>query len=1575
MAISAETSNEPQNEKGISRRAFVAGASAAVGSLFLEPVIGKENTFWMPGATKTAYADEEKMTVKVEAGKFCVVVYDAEKGKTTTVSGVSVKVKSLYNDQTAEATTDDKGCAFFDVKDLAKKTTSTQIGDIYEFDASVTVTKSGNREVVVSRIHIMDAQAIQAPTRALENKPYFRELSFDGWDIQYSDQEFTASPANSITHDLVAEIYFPTATKYAIQPVITKSDTSSRVGTAIADAQTVEGAAGEFKKVTFTKQFLNTSSGDVLQVGDNYGFVVNDPNKSGDDAKLYSIATGLTVFRAPINQAGTDGDGYISPISSDRRKTSSTASTSGDSDDSIISLQSETEGLRKPDDIPVQLPDGLPGFLSKAVFNCWMPSLPILFRYDPAGFFIIGLDIECMNYSNKPDEKGNTTWRSQPRGTINDQYKVKINEFKQGIQNYTQMNNQRKANGKKFASKSTSVVTFNVSFQAFADLAYKKEKKLWDGDLSIGMGCTITGTKTWQKMAWCVPYYIEVSLSGGATLAFHFGLESNPQGVTPDQYMDSIEEIFKNLKFKPTQSLILSINGGISASLCVGIAKVAGAGVRGSGGLSLSFQWRLESDPDYGKKPSPRIRFGGNAEFAIVVQFLFFKKSWVVAHGNWPDIYDSDISKSTNTASLSDDSSNMIEQQFSNIQEGGEYFLSENDPSNLLLSEEGGSYAELVVVTDKEMAAVAEIIAAASTSTVSLLSAEDGDGDGESAASKLEVLTLNDFVASAYSVTQDEIATGTFEKPATHESADGVVSLAADSNTDSYYDYSWTEGHDAKFDDRGKGDDVIYELGKEGVRPRHMNKLASDIYSAPNSKLIEVNGARYLFRIAPVVYDGKSRARVIYQKITDTGVSSPFPVEYATIEGNSNMHENFFDYNFDVKIIGKESDTPSLLVMIVSGERPSDDSTTIFDAAEATILSVVKLKLREDATAQDTKQSDFVTASSKSWQSPTYEESGKYFAFSAPQLHVRDNNTTTALDQLDTDGYDHEFGYFIMTSAASKEDLLTPGTAEAGIGIVHFALNSDDVIDVTSTMITKGTIKLIPNSLQFSPSDSSALYATIGYLTTEGVGVQALKMTMTKDDKGRFQMTAAASIPVIDVDKKVKMLSPWGGIDQLLASVSTHEDINQDDAFGYLALTTLPTVSEIDEHDEATSGFATFQMNCISPQNLPLGGMHFRTSHKYCYFATNHSGAKGYDYDGDNEPTPHVEDPSYVINAIAEVDGVLSDSFVFAQCDTPIDSFFALEDTNSTSHDSTSFVSCHITDFDNSKSDLWAFDVPFLRCIATDNVTPVANQVLAGQSNQFLVTLTNNGNTILTQAVLQLADPETGTSLGEFVLNFDEAVNASDDGRFDKIYYLDAMTEADQQNILVADDGDAALIPGQTRSFLIDITIPQDWVGKKKLLVNAPSELITFVDPETGKVVTDSENVALYDTDDNNKFTAEIEVDPGEQYDMDKDMNPGDMDPADGDSGDDSGDGSGDGDKGGSGKDGGGSAISKLAKTGDSTPGAMSAALAAVGVAGMGLAAYSARRTKLEREAAGLDSDLDVDVFDDTDPDDDPTEE
>ncbi len=79
----------------ITRRAFATGAVAAVGALFLEPVAGERNLFWLPWAPEDAQADELN-TVQVPADKILIAAKYFEKdsdGKVTSASGIGgVKV-------------------------------------------------------------------------------------------------------------------------------------------------------------------------------------------------------------------------------------------------------------------------------------------------------------------------------------------------------------------------------------------------------------------------------------------------------------------------------------------------------------------------------------------------------------------------------------------------------------------------------------------------------------------------------------------------------------------------------------------------------------------------------------------------------------------------------------------------------------------------------------------------------------------------------------------------------------------------------------------------------------------------------------------------------------------------------------------------------------------------------------------------------------------------------------------------------------------------------------------------------------------------------------------------------------------------------------------------------------------------------------------------------------------------------------------------------------------------------------------------------------------------------------------
>ncbi len=1569
----------------ISRRAFTAGAACAIGSIFLEPVLGLGNTFWLPGTgshgiADGAYADETN-TVSVDPGKFCVIVYDAAAGTSSVASGVKVHIKSLYNSQEVEGTSGSDGRIMLDVEPLARKMHSDQAGDFMEFDAAITVTADGHREVSIPCMHIMDGLAIQVPTRALDGKPYFRTLSFDDWDIQYNEQEFVLSPSNDAKHDLKCELFFPADGSYTIKPLIGKSATDSRVGTALAEPQKVDGKANEFKTVTFTDQFLlTTRSVLVLESGDVASLEVRD--SAGNVA--FTAATGFGVFRAPCDEGFKQANDTMSPVNSGFSSDSQTSSLSASGgEDGEATLQNEEgTGLRQVKDQVITLPNDshMLKCLRGLQFSCWTPGFPIVLRYDPTGHIVFGLDLELLNYTNAPDEyDGNTAWRSQPRGSVANQLARKIQFYKNKFNETAKMVGNA-INGKKITPQATKEITLTISFQLIAELDYNSKEKKWEGDFGVVLGGKVGGSYTQPFTIICIPLYvcIEVSFEIAASLSYNISADCSDL-QDPSKPIDNLSRILSRMKFNPNGTVSLAFNLALAATLGVGIHKVLSAGVRASGGLSFTFEWRQNADTDYKGKPDPRLIFGAQVDLSVFVEVLFFKKSLKLADGNWPKLYDTDEGGSS-TASLASADADVaaIEARYDCMSEGGEYYISGGSDASLAADgvQDDVDAGDFVIVSESELAARAEVIVstggAAAVATAeegaSLAGATGvagaagdatvaaGDGSGAAAPAATEPLRAAAFSADEWAVTADNIVTAAMTVPAASaaaaDAADGDSSLAAATTVlADGYTYTWTEGHDAKFDDRASGDDVIYKLGSRGgVLPRHMDLVAKDVFSASKSKLVEVNGTRYLFRIAPVTYDGKTLGRVVYQSITDTAASKPFPVAFdASAIGVG--RDSLYDYDFDVRISTKDAQDPRILLLVISGERPAGDKTTIFDAAEATVATAVRLGLRDASSAAT--QGAFVAKGNVSWKSPTYEETKQYYAFRKPYLVVRNDVSLSAYECIESDGYDHEFGFFLVDHADTKEELLSVDRVKTGMNIAHFAFGEKNTAQLLSVNMPTGTHAVVPDCAQVAPSDPSAIFATFGFTVNDGSGVRSLKLVHERGEDGCNKMTSAVVVPVIDVDPYVKRLSPWESAQSLVASVSTDVDVMVAGSLAYLALASLPSVAEIEKHVGAASAFATFDISCVSPEQVPLGDLHMREGHKYCYYEVNHSGLRGYDYE-DGQAKPHEEDPIRQIKALALVDGVFTQSFIFAECDTEIDSFLAVEDANEKLSTS-SFVVRHVTEADSSKADLYSFDVPFLRSIATTAVSSVAAAVRAGQANSFAITVKNTGNMVLTQAKLEFSDAETGESIGDAVLNFKEAKNAQDSGLYEDIYHSETMSDAAKRNILVAENGDAALVPGQERTFMVAIDIPADWSGKKKLTVTAPSASLGYVDPDSGEVTIDGKGVAVYGTTENNSETVELTIASAMDNGLDGTGLSGDVTPG-GDGASGGGDGSGSGSGGdGSGNGGSGSGSSKGlagAKTGDGALGSLTPVLAAAAAAGAGFAAYSARRSRLEREAA-----------------------
>ncbi len=1624
MNLLGNTSAESPSAKGISRRAFTVGAASVIGSLFLEPVLGKENTFWLPGAgAEQAYADETA-TITVSPGQFSVACYGPQvtldslgipciKMNRAPVIDVTVRVKSLYNGKEVEAKSDANGIASFDLEPLACKQHSDDVGDFWEFDACITVDPAGSRtfkgyklngtqitydfytpnyrQVVIPRIHIVTGAAIQAPMTDIDDKPYFRGITFDDWDIQYNQQEFVLSPANDVTHAFAAELYFPAAAKYAVRPVISKSDSAWRVGYSLATAQVVEGAAGEFKAIKFDGAKYLCNNGDesikldvvdTLRDGEVVSFVISDPSKSGDEATLYTIQTGLVAYQAPCSDDAKQGSDEISPITSDggsygersavslaSLEDNGGASSSGD-DAQIMTLSEGGSGLKKIPDPTFHLPiDNMPDKLKRLSVSCWAPSLPIVFRYDPVGVILFGLDLELFNYSNAPDVyTGDTTWRSQPRRSFQDQCDRKQQLFRNRINQWKEMKAESLAGGKKLAHKSFAEVSFSGSFQLIAQLVYDRSKKIWAGDLSTVIGASVGGSFTVQFNWMGFPFYVKIELWASLSFGASWALESNPASVDSSSLVSSLSAIFSGIKFVPnSQTTALTFQIGAAATLAIGVDGLAGAGVRGSGGISFAWQWRANATTDYAGKSDPRLIIGAHVEVALFAEVLGLRASWTCWSGSWPSLYDSDKSSNARAAFAANSAeASMIEPECSCLQPGGDYYMPGNEEISLSSLYDGATteidFSKFVLVTSSELGNVAEIVASAtataSDAAVAMFAATDGDdgsinaGDAES-----ELVVVNDFTSDTLSAGAESVVSAAMYANSGAQSENGIISLAASNDA---YEYSWTDGHECKYENRGSDGDVIFKLGdRGGVLPCRMDLLAKDVFSAAHSKLLDINGARYLFRIAPVKYGDDVRMRLVYQRITDTEASSPLPVEYDTL-GTGSSREDLYDYNFDARIVREESGSPHVLLLVISGERPSSDNTTIFEAAEATIASAVILEHLGVQTAGN--QGDFATRGSMSWESPSYESTKKYYAFRSPKLMVRHDYSDAAFDRVGSDGFDHDFGFCIVERSDSKEDLLTPGKGDSGICVVHFSFSDDysDAMDIVNMGIPSGTVSLTPDSLQNAPSDANAVFATFGYKSHEGCGVRSLKLGFEKDADGRNAMTSVEAVPVIDIDTSVKDICPWDEADTLIAVVSNDESNADGSNTGYFARVALPSVGEIEKHLGDATAFSTFSMTCVSSKDVPLSGLNMRASHKYCYYATNHSGVKGYEFndDGtykvndDGTYKSYVDDPSYLIKAFAEVDGVFTKSFIFAQCDYPIDSFFAIEDTTGDSHSETSFVVRHVTSAANSKADLYAFDVPFLRSISVDSAAPVSLEVTPGKSHAFTVTVTNSGNTVLTQAKLQFIDDETGTTLGEAILDFDKATNSSNDGLDEDAYAQDKMASSDLSNILVADKGDAVLIPGQTRSFVVDIDIPESWSGTKKLTIKAESDDMSYIDPNTGKETFSGTGIALYDADASTSTTIDVKVVSDTDSELALAELEGKLVPSESNGGSDGGsDGSGEGNGGSGGKK---ASASELARTGD---GLLTPAVAAATAAAAGLAAYSARRTRLEREAESGESD------------------
>ena len=150
-------------------------------------------------APTAAYADEDDpfKVLVLSRTMFGVVVVDVA-NKNMPIKGAQVTLTSRYAaGKQLAATTDDEGTAIFEIAPRFRKATWTRRRSLTR-TTSTAASPSACRATAMSRSPSRASRggtAITAPTRPLsDGEPYFRQLTFDEWDIQYADATFMAMP-------------------------------------------------------------------------------------------------------------------------------------------------------------------------------------------------------------------------------------------------------------------------------------------------------------------------------------------------------------------------------------------------------------------------------------------------------------------------------------------------------------------------------------------------------------------------------------------------------------------------------------------------------------------------------------------------------------------------------------------------------------------------------------------------------------------------------------------------------------------------------------------------------------------------------------------------------------------------------------------------------------------------------------------------------------------------------------------------------------------------------------------------------------------------------------------------------------------------------------------------------------------------------------------------------------------------------------------------------------------------------------------------------------------------------------
>ncbi len=912
----------------------------------LPSVPGRLGEFLLPIAPKLAHADEGEASdeafriLVLSPSMFAVSVVDVTKGKNLPIEGATVTLASRYAEgRSLSAVTDDEGTAIFEIGPLCEGYVDDETPlDEYGFNGGISIRAEGYRDVEMPLVRVEGATAICAPTRLLqdgspqEEPPYFRELTFDEWDIQYADATFlmpmAENDAEPLEHTFSVQAYLPQGGQadlavYKVLPAEGGDD--ERVAELASKTLSCDGGS-QLARCELSDTYLDEASG-LLEQGCGIRLELRYRGKT------YTLDAHMQVATSPLKET-TTGDALIIP---------------GDG----------LDGGFTPLDFPLGFPK-----IGGSKFTCWYPEFPFIFDMSLMGTVLFGVGAKPKSLKNDKGITDYDGWKKAPRESSDAQAKGFWDDQANKLAAYEKMQSGSDPKLGVFRGGGWSAdLSFKVSIQGYMRLAYEWSRILesgehpWTGSINGLVEAKTDLLWTVQCSAGPIPFFI------GFNPWFTFKSGFTCGAITHGSDAD----FFKNIGFDFNGwGVTLLFQVGIAGTLGLGIAGVASAAIRAATSITTSLAYQ---QPE-GDKAIPRVRLGANTDVDVMIQLVMFKWTSKVYAGNWPSLLDS--------WKMSDfNSENGYALRKSVLALGDEKPYSFGMPSDASNSSNAVvNMADFIesatIVTEGDMAGRAELKATAIQSAPKLVRNWD-----EAVRAVNEASDPDSLDASLDSVEHYVHAMVGEEQ--------GVSPL---------YTYENIGGHRvADTNDAPLGVSGISALDRGGIRPSRDATLFENVLSEAHMKFVTVNGVECLFRIGAVLYEQEGRSRLLVQTKENGVWSDPWPVDFDpgfaedANDESSTSRLDLFDYDFDViEYAPASASSQSAYVLVVSGERPSGDDTSFAVASTSAVLSVVRLNIAKGSAPK--------VVSHTSWRSisgGSRKEAG-YHCVQCPRLVVGDRS-------------------------------------------------------------------------------------------------------------------------------------------------------------------------------------------------------------------------------------------------------------------------------------------------------------------------------------------------------------------------------------------------------------------------------------------------------------------------------------------------------------------------------------------------------------------------------------------------------